>query len=67
LRPWCCLFLPKLLSIILVWCKGPKEYGRIIRARFTAAEVCSRSWLAPVRMLFHTVFDHGAACSCRSC
>ncbi|MEH8686704.1 glucans biosynthesis glucosyltransferase MdoH, partial [Klebsiella quasipneumoniae subsp. similipneumoniae] len=25
------LFLPKLLSIILVWCKGPKEYGGFIR------------------------------------
>lgn len=25
------LFLPKLLSILLIWCKGTKEYGGFIR------------------------------------
>lgn len=31
------LFLPKLLSIILVWCKGPKEYGGFIRVTLSIA------------------------------
>ncbi|CDL10466.1 Glucans biosynthesis glucosyltransferase H [Klebsiella pneumoniae IS53] len=51
------LFLPKLLSIILVWCKGPKEYGGFIRVTLSLLlEVLFSVLLAPVRMLFHTVF-----------
>ena len=50
------LFLPKLLSIILVWCKGPKEYGGFIRVTLSLLlEVLFSVLLAPVRMLFHTV------------
>jgi membrane glycosyltransferase len=38
------LFLPKLLSIILVWCKGPKEYGGFIRVTLSCCwRSCSRS------------------------
>ncbi len=37
------LFLPKLLSIILVWCKGSKEYGGFIRVTLSLLlEVLSR-------------------------
>ncbi len=51
------LFLPKLLSIILVWCKGPKEFGGFIRVTLSLLlEVLFSVLLAPVRMLFHTVF-----------
>ncbi|QEM92127.1 glucans biosynthesis glucosyltransferase MdoH [Kosakonia radicincitans] len=51
------LFLPKLLSIILVWCKGPKEYGGFFRVTISLLlEVLFSVLLAPVRMLFHTVF-----------
>ena len=51
------LFLPKLLSIILVWCKGPKEYGGFVRVTISLLlEVLFSVLLAPVRMLFHTVF-----------
>lgn len=51
------LFLPKLLSIILVWCKGSKEYGGFIRVTISLLlEVLFSVLLAPVRMLFHTVF-----------
>jgi membrane glycosyltransferase len=51
------LFLPKLLSIILVWCKGSKEYGGFCRVTCSLLlEVLFSVLLAPVRMLFHTVF-----------
>lgn len=43
------LFLPKLLSIILVWCKGPKEYGGFIRVTLSLLlEVLFSVLLAPV-------------------
>ncbi len=51
------LFLPKLLSIILIWAKGAKEYGGAIRLLLSMlAEMLFSVLLAPVRMLFHTVF-----------
>ncbi len=51
------LFLPKLLSIILIWCKGSKEYGGFCRVTCSLLlEVLFSVLLAPVRMLFHTVF-----------
>lgn len=51
------LFLPKLLSILLIWYKGTKEYGGFIRVTISLLlEVLLSVLLAPVRMLFHTVF-----------
>ncbi|WP_428945799.1 glucans biosynthesis glucosyltransferase MdoH [Pantoea sp. FN060301] len=51
------LFLPKLLSIILVWFKGAKPYGGVLRVTVSLfLEVLFSVLLAPVRMLFHTVF-----------
>ena len=39
------------------WCKGPKEYGGFIRVTLSLLlEVLFSVLLAPVRMLFHTVF-----------
>jgi membrane glycosyltransferase len=34
------LFLPKLLSIILIWCKGPKEYGGFVRVTLSCCWKC---------------------------
>lgn len=51
------LFLPKLLSIILIWAKGAKEFGG--RLKVTASmllEMLFSMLLAPVRMIFHTRF-----------
>ncbi|RWR01950.1 glucosyltransferase MdoH [[Pantoea] beijingensis] len=51
------LFLPKLLSVVLIWCKGAKAYGGAIRLLFSLIlEMLFSVLLAPVRMLFHTVF-----------
>ncbi|WP_414147077.1 glucans biosynthesis glucosyltransferase MdoH [Erwinia sp. BNK-24-b] len=51
------LFLPKLLSIILIWFKGAKPYGGVLRVTVSLfLEVLFSVLLAPVRMLFHTVF-----------
>lgn len=51
------LFLPKLLSIVLIWAKGAKEYGGGIRLFCSMLlEMLFSVLLAPVRMLFHTVF-----------
>ncbi|AFR04034.1 MULTISPECIES: glucans biosynthesis glucosyltransferase MdoH [Pectobacterium] len=51
------LFLPKLLSVILVWAKGAKEYGGAVRVFLSLLlEMLFSVLLAPVRMLFHTVF-----------
>jgi len=51
------LFLPKLLSIVLIWCKGSKEFGGFFRVTLSLLlEVLFSVLLAPVRMLFHTVF-----------
>jgi membrane glycosyltransferase len=51
------LFLPKLLSIILIWAKGAKEYGGGIRVTLSMLlEMLFSMLLAPVRMIFHTRF-----------
>jgi len=51
------LFLPKLLSIVLIWAKGAKEFGGGIRLFLSMLlEMLFSVLLAPVRMLFHTVF-----------
>jgi membrane glycosyltransferase len=51
------LFLPKLLSILLIYAKGAKEYGGPIKVTLSMIiEVLCSMLLAPVRMLFHTRF-----------
>ncbi|MEB5970879.1 glucans biosynthesis glucosyltransferase MdoH [Pantoea dispersa] len=51
------LFLPKLLSVVLIWCKGAKPYGGAFRLFLSLLlEMLFSVLLAPVRMLFHTVF-----------
>jgi len=51
------LFLPKLLSVVLVWCKGAKSYGGALHVLVSLfLEMLFSVLLAPVRMLFHTVF-----------
>ncbi len=51
------LFLPKLLSVVLICAKGAREYGGAIRLFISMLlEMLFSVLLAPVRMLFHTVF-----------
>lgn len=51
------LFLPKMLSVILIWFKGAKAYGGFIRIFVSLIlEMLFSVLLAPVRMLFHTWF-----------
>ncbi|MHC6227807.1 glucans biosynthesis glucosyltransferase MdoH [Pseudomonas sp. X10] len=51
------LFLPKLLSIILIWAKGAKEFGGRIKVTLSMLlEMLFSMLLAPVRMVFHTRF-----------
>ncbi|MEC5341118.1 glucans biosynthesis glucosyltransferase MdoH [Brenneria populi] len=51
------LFLPKLLSVILICAKGAKAYGGAFRLVISLLmEMVFSVLLAPVRMLFHTVF-----------
>lgn len=51
------LFLPKLLSVVLIWFKGAKPYGGAFRLFLSLLlEMLFSVLLAPVRMLFHTVF-----------
>ncbi|MDX5627353.1 MULTISPECIES: glucans biosynthesis glucosyltransferase MdoH [unclassified Brenneria] len=51
------LFLPKLLSVILICAKGAKAYGGAFRVVISLlVEMVFSVLLAPVRMLFHTVF-----------
>ncbi|WP_192458678.1 glucans biosynthesis glucosyltransferase MdoH [Musicola keenii] len=51
------LFLPKLLSVVLVCAKGAREYGGVNRLFMSLLiEMLFSVLLAPVRMLFHTVF-----------
>ncbi|MXP66269.1 glucans biosynthesis glucosyltransferase MdoH [Pantoea sp. Nvir] len=55
------LFLPKLLSVVLIWLKGPQPYGGAFRLFISLMlEMLFSVLLAPVRMLFHTVFVIGA-------
>lgn len=51
------LFLPKILSVVLVWTQGAKDFGG--RLRLVAGmlmESLFSALLAPIRMLFHTTF-----------
>jgi len=51
------LFLPKLLSVLLILNQGAKEYGGGVRLVLSMIlETPFSMLLAPVRMLFHTVF-----------
>ncbi|MHA6197776.1 glucans biosynthesis glucosyltransferase MdoH [Pseudomonas wadenswilerensis] len=51
------LFLPKLLSVILIWAKGAKEFGGRIKVTMSMLlEMLFSMLLAPVRMIFHTRF-----------
>jgi membrane glycosyltransferase len=51
------LFLPKVLSIILIWAKGAVGFGGRIKVTMSMLmEVLFSMLLAPVRMIFHTRF-----------
>jgi membrane glycosyltransferase len=51
------LFLPKILSVVLIWIKGAGAFGGRMRLTFgMILEALSSMLLAPVRMLFHTGF-----------
>jgi membrane glycosyltransferase len=51
------LFLPKILSVALIWAQGAKRFGGGFRLAFSMmAELFSSALLAPIRMLFHTQF-----------
>ncbi|WP_462401481.1 glucans biosynthesis glucosyltransferase MdoH [Pseudomonas sp. Marseille-QA0332] len=51
------LFLPKLLSVVLIWAKGATEFGGRIKVTVSMLlEMLFSMLLAPVRMIFHTRF-----------
>lgn len=51
------LFLPKLLSVILIWAKGATEFGGRVKVTLSMLmEMLFSMLLAPVRMIFHTRF-----------
>ncbi|MBA1188402.1 glucans biosynthesis glucosyltransferase MdoH [Pseudomonas entomophila] len=51
------LFLPKLLSVVLIWVKGATEFGGRIKVTLSMLiEMLFSMLLAPVRMIFHTRF-----------
>ncbi|PWB32105.1 glucans biosynthesis glucosyltransferase MdoH [Pseudomonas sp. SDI] len=51
------LFLPKLLSIVLIWAKGAKAFGGRFKVTVSMLlEMLFSMLLAPVRMIFHTRF-----------
>ena len=51
------LFLPKLLSVLLIWIKGAHAYGGAFKVSLSMLlEMLFSVLLAPVRMLFHTRF-----------
>jgi len=51
------LFLPKLLSVLLIWIKGAEAYGGRTRVLLSMLlEAACSVLLAPVRMLFHSLF-----------
>ncbi|WP_324734617.1 glucans biosynthesis glucosyltransferase MdoH [Pseudomonas paeninsulae] len=51
------LFLPKLLSVLLIWIKGAHAYGGASKVCLSMLlEMLFSVLLAPVRMLFHTRF-----------
>lgn len=51
------LFLPKILSVVLVWIQGAKDFGGRLRlVSGMLMESLFSALLAPIRMLFHTTF-----------
>lgn len=51
------LFLPKILSVILIWAKDAKSFGGWFRLGVSMViEAIFSALLAPIRMLFHTGF-----------
>lgn len=51
------LFLPKLLSVLLIWAQGAQAFGGRCRLMLSMLlEMLFSVLLAPVRMIFHTVF-----------
>jgi membrane glycosyltransferase len=51
------LFLPKLLSVLLIWIQGAEAYGGRLRVLLSMLlEAFCSVLLAPVRMLFHSLF-----------
>jgi membrane glycosyltransferase len=51
------LFLPKILSVILIWVQGAKNYGGGFKLLLSMLfELFFSAMLAPIRMLFHTQF-----------
>ncbi len=51
------LFLPKILSVVLICIKGAREFGGALRLTISMIlELLFSMLLAPVRMLFHTRF-----------
>ena len=51
------LFAPKILSVLLVWKQGSREFGGWLRVALSAAgEILYSMLLAPIRMLFHSRF-----------
>ena len=51
------LFLPKLLSVLLVWIQGSRQFGGPLKVlESMILESLFSMLLAPVRMLFHTRF-----------
>lgn len=51
------LFLPKILSVILIWTKDAKSFGGWFRLGISMIiEAFFSALLAPIRMLFHTGF-----------
>ena len=51
------LFLPKVLSVVLIWAQGAKAYGGGLRLLLSMlGEFLFSALLAPIRMLFHTQF-----------
>jgi membrane glycosyltransferase len=61
------LFLPKVLSVVLIWVQGAQAFGGRMRLTLGVLfESLSSMLLAPVRMLFHTVFVVSALCGLRA-
>jgi membrane glycosyltransferase len=61
------LFLPKLLSVVLVWAQGAGAFGGRVRLTLGVLfESLTSMMLAPVRMLFHTEFVVSALAGLRA-